>query len=208
MSKENNLYGQLIILTGPSGAGKTAVAEEIKKRESSISRIVTYCADRGPREGEKDGVDYNFISREQYQIMISQGKFLEDNCVENSGVKVSMKATGRGELEEIRRGKTLIWIIDSGRAADIKEYISEKGYEDIAEASTVFYIGVPSIKEMNRRQKLRDGEKYIQESAFNRIRAEWKIWKENQDKYDRVIINECGKLGETVDKIFEVAVRK
>lgn len=208
MSKENNIYGQLIILTGPSGAGKTAVSEEIKKRDVSISRIVTYCADRGPRGGEKDGVDYKFISREQYQLMISQGKFLEDNCVENDGIQVSMKATGRGELEEIRRGKTLIWIIDSGRAADVKEYIAERGYEDLAEVSTVFYIGVPSIREMNRRQKLRDGEKYIKTSAFSRIRAEWKIWKENEDKYDKVIINECGKLSETVDKVLESVRRK
>lgn len=205
MDTELKNYGQLIILTGPSGAGKTAVWEEIQNRNTSISRVVTYCAERGPRKNELDGVDYHFISREQYRLMSASGLFLENNSVENeSGESVSMKATGRDELNKVKEGKDLVWIIDSERAANVKEYLSERGCGDLAEVASVFYIGVPSIREMNNRQKFRDKENYIKSKAFERIRAEWKIWRENSDKYDYVIINESGKLEETVKKVLEI----
>lgn len=209
MDTELKNYGKLIILTGPSGAGKTAVWEEIQKREVPISKIVTYCAERGPRKNETDGVDYHFISREQYQVMSASGLFLENNNVQNeNGKSVSMKATGRDELNKIREGKDLIWIIDSERAADIRHYLLERDCGDLAKAARVIYIGVPSIREMNNRQKFRDKENYIKSNAFERIRTEWEIWKNNSHKYDYVLINERGKLEETVEKVLEIIERK
>ena len=79
MEVEKGNYGQLIILTGPSGVGKDAVMKRIIEKQPEINRVVTYCADRGPRPGEVDGVDYYFISETVFGEMVRGKKFIEYN---------------------------------------------------------------------------------------------------------------------------------
>ena len=68
--------GSLFVVCAPSGAGKTTLVDALLARESNIRLSPSYTT-RAPREGEKDGVDYFFISRPQFERMIQDGEFLE-----------------------------------------------------------------------------------------------------------------------------------
>ncbi|HIO65390.1 MAG TPA: guanylate kinase, partial [Planctomycetes bacterium] len=67
--------GILVVLSGPSGVGKTAVSERLV-REDGIVRAVTSTT-RPPREGEIDGVDYHFLDRADFERQVKEGGFLE-----------------------------------------------------------------------------------------------------------------------------------
>jgi guanylate kinase len=68
--------GNLFVVCAPSGAGKTTLVDALLKRESNIRLSPSYTT-RAPREGEKDGVDYFFITRDEFERMIEAGEFLE-----------------------------------------------------------------------------------------------------------------------------------
>ena len=75
MSKAGNA-GNLFVVVAPSGAGKTTLVDALLKREANIRLSQSYTT-RAPREGERDGVDYHFISRQKFEQMIGAGEFLE-----------------------------------------------------------------------------------------------------------------------------------
>ena len=68
--------GQLIVLSGPSGVGKSTVIAELFSQRSNIYFSVSYTT-RQPRVGEQDGVNYNFVSREEFERMIADDELLE-----------------------------------------------------------------------------------------------------------------------------------
>ncbi|HUQ28160.1 MAG TPA: guanylate kinase [Usitatibacter sp.] len=68
--------GNLFVVVAPSGAGKTTLVDELLKREANI-RLSPSWTTRAPRAGEKDGVDYHFVTREKFEQMIAAGEFLE-----------------------------------------------------------------------------------------------------------------------------------
>lgn len=65
-----------IIVSSPSGGGKTTVVQQILKRETSVSRVVT-ATTRAPRMGEKDGQDYRFWTEKQFLTAVKKGRMLE-----------------------------------------------------------------------------------------------------------------------------------
>jgi guanylate kinase len=75
LSKAKNA-GNLFVVVAPAGAGQTTLVDALLKRESNIRLSPSYTT-RAPREGEKDGVDYFFITRQQFERMIKAGEFLE-----------------------------------------------------------------------------------------------------------------------------------
>lgn len=68
--------GQLIVLSGPSGVGKSTVISELLSERSDIYFSVSFTT-RKPRVGEEDGVNYCFVSKETFEGMIGRGEFLE-----------------------------------------------------------------------------------------------------------------------------------
>jgi guanylate kinase len=68
--------GNLFVVVAPSGAGKTTLVTELLKREPNIKLSMSYTT-RAPREGEVDGVDYYFVTRDKFEKMIAAGEFLE-----------------------------------------------------------------------------------------------------------------------------------
>lgn len=68
--------GKLIVLSGPSGVGKGTIVNELLKRRKNCALSVS-CTTRAPREGEKDGVSYFFLTREKFEEMIKENGFLE-----------------------------------------------------------------------------------------------------------------------------------
>ena len=68
--------GQLIVLSGPSGVGKSTVIAELLGQRKGIYFSVSYTT-RQPRVGEADGINYNFVSREEFERMIADDELLE-----------------------------------------------------------------------------------------------------------------------------------
>lgn len=71
-----NEIALLLILAGPAGSGKTTLCDRLVDEYDPVERVVT-CTTRAPRQGEKDGVDYFFLSNEQFDAKIEAGEFLE-----------------------------------------------------------------------------------------------------------------------------------
>ena len=76
MSKPGRARGNLFVVVAPSGAGKTTLVDALLKREPNIHLSPSWTT-RAPRPGEKDGIDYNFVSRQKFEKMIAAGEFLE-----------------------------------------------------------------------------------------------------------------------------------
>ncbi|HEX2985556.1 MAG TPA: guanylate kinase [Caproiciproducens sp.] len=68
--------GLLIVFSGPSGAGKDTILKKLLESNQNI-RLSVSATTRSPRQGEVDGVDYHFITRERFEAMVSEGKMLE-----------------------------------------------------------------------------------------------------------------------------------
>lgn len=68
--------GFLFIISGPAGVGKTTICERLVKACPSLSRLVTTTT-RKPRDGEQDGIDYHFLSRDAFECRIQDGEFIE-----------------------------------------------------------------------------------------------------------------------------------
>src|ERR671939_33843 len=68
--------GLLFIVSAPSGAGKTTLVERLVEQTPQLRMSRSYTS-RGARQGESDGVDYNFVTRERFESMIDAGEFLE-----------------------------------------------------------------------------------------------------------------------------------
>lgn len=68
--------GLLVVFSGPSGAGKDTVLKRLMEKEPGI-RLSVSATTRSPREGEKDGTDYHFISRERFDALVAEDKMLE-----------------------------------------------------------------------------------------------------------------------------------
>src|ERR1700688_2962735 len=73
MSKKRGL---LIVISGPSGVGKDTLIKRLLELDRNLRYSVS-CTTRAPRPGERDGVDYSFVSRERFQQLIDEGAFLE-----------------------------------------------------------------------------------------------------------------------------------
>lgn len=99
--------GSLVVVSGPSGSGKSSLCKEIVK-ELDYTTLSISTTTRSPREGEKEGVDYFFTTKEQFKAAIDRGEFLEwaevhGNFYGTSKLKV---------LEALNAGKTVLFDID------------------------------------------------------------------------------------------------
>jgi guanylate kinase len=101
------MTGNLIIVSAPSGAGKTTLVNEVLRRVSNLHDSVSYTS-RQPREGEQHGVHYHFVSRQEFEAMIAR-----DELLEWAEVHGNLYGTGRRVVEEMRRnGGDVILTID------------------------------------------------------------------------------------------------
>ena len=107
---------QLVVLSAPSGAGKTTICKKLVERNPDF-RISVSATTRPPRPGEVDGVDYYFISPEQFQQKIARGEFLEYENVHGN-----YYGTLRETVEELLdNGFTVLFDIDVNGALKIKQ---------------------------------------------------------------------------------------
>ncbi len=133
--------GRLVVISGPSAVGKDTVINAWHKANPDVERVVAY-ATRSPREGEVDGVDYRFVSDDEFKRLASTGKLLEFEEVYGNSYGTPLADTER--------------ILGEGRIAVLK--IDVKGAMRVMalrqEALTVF-LHPPSDEELRRRIEAR-----------------------------------------------------
>ena len=115
-----NKKGLLIVISGPSGAGKGTVYNEVLIRRPEIQRSVSVTT-RAPRKGEVDGIHYYFRTVEEYQRMIADGEFLE-----TASVYSNYYGTPKAPVyEKLALGQDVMFEIDTLGAKQIKSIYPE-----------------------------------------------------------------------------------
>jgi guanylate kinase len=165
--------GLLFIVSAPSGTGKTTLVERLVTRVPRLRMSRSYTSRRS-RSGERDGVDYNFISRDRFEAMAAEGAFLEW-----ADVFGNYYGTHQSELDRARaEGFDLILDIDVKGARQLKQRVPE--------AVSIFILP-PSrqVLEQRLRARSQDSEEVIARrlrEAVDEIRS--------YSQYDYVLVNE------------------
>lgn len=143
----------LILFVGPSGVGKGEIYKRIKASDHFKDRIKLSCSatTRLPRLGEINGIHYHFITKQQFEKLISDNLLVEYNLHFNN-----YYGTLLSELEEIAvKGLVPFVEIETIGAKQIINYFKVRGRPDII---TSFFIAPPSIKELEERLRKRNSE--------------------------------------------------
>ena len=132
----NASRGKLVVISGPSGAGKTSVCRALKQHpdvEFSVSATT-----RVRRDGERDGIDYHFLSRDDFQRRLGENQFLEWATYNGN-----LYGTPRWPMDQaLSRGKTFLVEIEVKGTRQLRE----RGIEGL-----YVFIAPPSIEELRRR---------------------------------------------------------
>jgi len=192
-----NSFRSLTVLTGKTASGKDTVMAKLLSRFPDFKRIITTTS-RKQRLGEKDGMDYNFISEQDFKLKIKRQDFIE--YVEYGG---NLYGTEKAQIIK-NLDHDLIWRIDPSRSSQIREFIrsafDQGRAENLLKCILVIYLTVDDSVVLERLKKrglsCAEIEKRMQEDAD--------VWQEFKDNYDFVIENIPGKLAETVDKICNI----
>ena len=166
--------GLSIIISSPSGAGKTTITKKILKKIKN-SYLSISCTTRKPRENEKNGIDYFFISKEKFTNFKKKKKFLEF-----AKVYENFYGTLNSEvLKSLKRNKIVLFDVDWQGARSIKKKISKNCYS--------FYLLPPSTKILKQRLLKRHlHEPHIALKRFSVAKKDITHWTE----YDYVFIND------------------
>lgn len=164
--------GKFIVISGPSGVGKGTICDKlIKELDAWYSVSMTT---RDMREGEVDGINYYFISKEEFKKRIDEGKLLEYNIYNDNYYGTPKDKV----LEKLEEGKNVFLEIEVNGAKNIKNIFSD---------ALLIYIAPPSIEELRKRLINRGTEDM--DTINNRLKIA-----ENELKqinfYDYVVVND------------------
>jgi guanylate kinase len=177
--------GALIVVSAPSGAGKTTLCHEVRQLVPDLFYSVSYTT-RAPRPGEVDGKDFHFVTDAEFQTMRDKDEFAEWAEVHGHRYGTPAKAL-EGALN---RGLDVILDIDTHGARQLRQRYPE--------AVSVF-IMAPSMRELEARLRERKSDAAVEiVRRLNRAREEISAWRQ----YDYLIINRDVK--EAVDQLATV----
>jgi guanylate kinase len=178
----SDAHGLLFIVSAPSGAGKTTLVEQLVEQTSHLKMSRSYTS-RTARQGEADGVDYNFVTRDRFAAMIAAGEFLEWADVFGNFYGTRAIDTDRA----LANGDDVVLVIDVQGARKVRCL----GLE----TSTVFVMP-PSLQVLERRLRGRskDSEEAIQR-RLEMARDEVEAFVE----YDYIVLND--ELAAAVDRL-------
>lgn len=182
--KQSKSSGLLIVLSGPSGAGKDTVLNRMKELGLPFHYVVT-ATTRPRRAGENNGVDYYFCSEAEFQEMMQQGELLEWAQVYGHWYGVPKQQVKHA----LEKREDVIVKVDVQGAATIKNLLSR---------AVLIFLAPPSIKEYEERLRQRKTESETE----LKLRVE-KVTEELRSLplFDYVVVNRQGELDSTVSQI-------
>ncbi len=165
--------GKLFVISGSSGVGKGTVIKEFLQRHPEFKLSVS-CTTRSPREGEAHGINYFFLSKDEFKSCIDNNEFLE--WAEFSG---NMYGTQKAYVEtKLGEGKNLILEIDTQGALNVKKIMPD---------AQLIFIQPPSLEELEERLRGRHTET---EEAIQKRLQTVKSEMENSKHFDFQIVND------------------
>jgi guanylate kinase len=173
-----------VVLSGPSGVGKDAVLTRMRKLSRPFHYVVT-ATTRPRRAREKDGVNYHFLSRNTFQQMMGEHRFLEWANVYGNSYGVPKDEVSQA----LARGLDTIVKVDVQGAATIKKILPQ---------AVFIFLAPPSLEALEDRLKRRRSES-SQDLAVRLAKAEEEI--RSLPMFDYVITSDHGKLDEVVSRI-------
>tara|TARA_X000000368_G_scaffold401205_1_gene373851 strand:+ start:166 stop:747 length:582 start_codon:yes stop_codon:yes gene_type:complete len=186
MNSSNDFQGKAVIISAPSGAGKTTLVNKLLKAKLPLLFSISACS-RAPREGEEDKKDYYFLSVEEFKEKIKAQDFIEWEEVYQGNFYGTLKK----EIERIwKEKKHVVFDVDVIGGISLKEYFKEN--------SISIFIKPPSMEVLSKRLKKRNTED--RESIKNRLEKSFEEMK-SIDKFDKIIVND--KLSISTKNIIE-----
>ncbi len=186
-TRPTNASGVLLVVSGPSGVGKTSIVRPIEERFGGVFSVSA--TTRPPAGGEVEGRDYRFLSPEQFQAMVDRGEFLEHARVFGQ----HFYGTPRDPVEKrLAEGQLVILYIDVQGALQVKRAMPE---------AFMLFILPPGDDELLRRlrARAREPEAMIQ-SRFAEAKREIEL-AETSGVYDAMVVND------DLDRAIEEACR-
>ena len=171
------MAGILFIISAPSGSGKSTLVSELRKQVSGVDFAISWTT-RAPRGSEEDGREYNFTTREEFERMVEEGKFLE-----YAEVFGNMYGTARHSLDEaLAAGHDLMLDIDVQGAALVREKMHE---------ATGIFVLPPNPKVLRTRLRNRSrAEGVMNEGELYRRLGEASREIEKYRDYGYILIND------------------
>ena len=151
MIDDSDSRALLIVISAPSGAGKTTLCENVRAAMPSIQRAIT-CTTRAPRDGEEAGVDYYFLGEEEFLARVEGSDFLENAEVYGNHYGV-LKSELRSKLGE---GKDVLLNIDVQGAATVRERAATDPV--LNEALVTVFLCPPNLEELENRLRGRSSD--------------------------------------------------
>jgi guanylate kinase len=177
----------LVVVSGPSGVGKSTIVAELARKRPQVVPIVT-ATTRARRENEIDGVHYHFLTDAAFRELIERGGLLEH--ANNHGFWYGTP------IDQVRG------ILAAGRDAILT--ISPEGARNVRglvpDALTIFVMP-PSMEDLADRLRSRGSES---EASIARRRKDAERWIAEADDYDHVVVNETGHPERAADRIWEI----
>jgi guanylate kinase len=187
MIKEKS-RGLLIVLSGPSGAGKGTICKRLVEEMKDIKVSISMTS-RDPRGSEKDGVEYYFVSKEEFEEKIKNDELLEYAIVHNNQYYGTPKANIENDLN---KGINVILEIDIQGALKVKDKIKE---------ALFIFIVPPSMEELKSRLIKRNTE--TKDKILERFKTAYKEINEYK-KYNYIVVND--KVENAVDKVKSIII--